>query len=156
MSTVHGLPFTPPEGWDVTEVMVQLKGPPVDDLKDPRMMQSQYPLRPNLIVHRRQMPAGADVDMVCAEICAELVHSIEGMKDLSTEALSFGDGTEGRVVQFDFPAGKAATVRQFQAMRLDEDVLTTLTLTVDATTLTDERKAAYFASLATAGAPTAG
>lgn len=154
-SSVHGLPFQPPADWSVTEVMVQMKGPPVDDLKDPRMMQSQYPLRPNLIVHRRQLPGGADVDMICAEICAELVHSIEGMRDLSTEALTFVDGQEGRVVQFDFPAGKAATVRQFQALRLDDSVLTTLTLTVDATTLNDERKAAYFKSLASAGAPSA-
>lgn len=150
-SSVHGLPFAPPEGWAVTEVMVQLKGPPVDELKDPRMMQSQYPLRPNLIVHRRQIPTGADLDMVAAEICAELVHSIEGMRDLSTNELAFADGHAGRVVQFDFPAGKAATVRQFQALRLDDDVLTTLTLTVDATTLNDERKDSYFQSLASAG-----
>lgn len=148
---VHGLPFVPPEGFLVSEVMVSLKAAPRTDLKDPRVLQPQHSIRPNLIVHRREIPAGANVDMVCGEICAELVNSIEGMKNLATERFSFLDGASGRVVSFDFPAGKAATVRQYQALRLDDCVLTTLTLTVDATTLTHDVKERYLTSLASAG-----
>lgn len=153
MSKEHGLSYEAPAGFEPVEVMVTLKGPPVDDLKDPRALQKQFPIRPNLILHRRGVQPGASVDMLCGEICAELVSSISGLSNLLTGPFSFADGAEGMLVSFDFPAGKAATVRQFQAMRLDGETFTTATLTVDASTWTDARQEQLFGSIASIAAP---
>lgn len=152
MLQAYGLQFTPPSEFAPDEFMVTMRGPPVGNLKDPRMPQKQFPVRPNLIVHRRVTGAAASLGLLCSEICAELVGSIPAMKDLHAEPFGFDDQATGMMVVFDFPAGKA-TVRQFQAMRLDNGVLTTLTLTVDSTTLTDALKAGYYRSMATMAAP---
>lgn len=153
MANEHGLSYDAPAGFEPVEVMVTLKGPATDDLKDPRAMQSQFPIRPNLILHRREVRPGATVDMLCGELCAELVSAIDGMKNLATGAFAFADDAAGMLVSFDFPAGKAATVRQFQAMRLDGDVFTTATLTVDASTLTDDKKERFFDAIGSIAAP---
>ena len=153
MANEHGLTYDAPAGFEPVEVMVTLKGPAVDDLKDPRALQKQYPIRPNLILHRREVRPGATVDMLCGEVCAELVSSISGLSNLLTGPFEFSDKSEGMLVTFDFPAGKAATVRQFQAMRLDGDSFTTATLTVDASTWSDAREEQLFGSIASIGAP---
>lgn len=145
---IHELPFEAPAGFEVSEVMLTLKGPAVDDLVDPRMLQKQRAIRPNLIVHRRPIADAATLDLVVAEMCAELLTSIPSLQDLKTTPFTFADGAKGSVVQFDFAAGKAAAVRQFQAVRVDAGALVTLTLTVDHTTLNDATLARYMQSLA--------
>lgn len=135
--------------------MLSLRGPAVGDLKDPRMLQKQSPVRPSLIVHRRVVGTEASLDLLCGEVCAELVNSVEGMQDLRTEAFPFEDGVKGSLVVFDFSVKHGAHVRQFQALRLDGPVLTSLTLTVDAVTLNDKAKENYFKALASTRAPSA-
>lgn len=153
MTDIHGLNLDLPADFTVDEVMVSLRGASVSDLKDPRMLQKQHPVRPSLIVHRRHVGTEAALDLLCAEICAELINSVDGMQDLRTEPFAFDDGAQGSVVIFDFPARHGARVRQFQAARLDGPMFTTLTLTVDAVTLTDKLKETYFKSLASTRAP---
>lgn len=140
------LPFSPPNGFDLGEVMFSFRGPEVSDLKDPRAMQTQTAVRPNLIAHKRPA-SGADIEMLTAEMCAELLTSIDNIEDLATDGLTFSDGNEGRLVSFTFPAGKVMRVRQYQALRLDGETLTTLTLTVDGATLTDGRLETYMSSM---------
>lgn len=152
MSDTHGLAFSPPNGFEVSEVMVTLRGPDVSALREPRAMQPQFPIRPNLIVHRRPSPEGATLEMLTAEMCAELLTTIDGLQDLNTEALKFSDGEDGGLVTFNFPAGKAMTVRQFQAVRIDGAQLSTMTLTVESSTLNDAAWAGYQATLASLGA----
>ena len=126
--------------------MFSFRGPEVSDLKDPRAMQTQTAVRPNLIAHKRPSQ-GADIEMLTAEMCAELLTSIENIEDLATDGLTFADGNEGRLVSFTFPAGKVMRVRQYQALRLDGETLTSLTLTVDGATLTDALLETYISSL---------
>ena len=156
MADIHGLPFSPPPDFGIAEIMVTLRGPSVAGLKDPRALQPQRAIRPNLIVHQRALPAESTLDLLCGEMCAELLTSIEQLENLQTAPFPFADGADGRLVQFDFAAAKAMTVRQFQALRLDGNIFTTLTLTVSTTTLTDEVRDRLLASLASMGTPTAG
>jgi hypothetical protein len=151
--SIHGLNISPPAGFDVSEVMVTLRGPSVQALHEPRARQSQHPIRANLIVHRRTLPSSASLDLLCGEACAELLSSVDQLTNLETGGFTFSDGADGRVIQFDFSAGPAATVRQFQVLRLDGDTFSTLTLTVNRSTLTDELRDHYFASLQTLGSP---
>jgi len=151
MST-HELNFDAPEGFTHSELMVTFKGPDITALREPRAMQSQFPIRPNLIVHKRAAAAGATVEMLAAEMCAELLTSIDGLKDLNTEAFTFSDKSEGRLVSFDFAAGKAMTVRQFQAIRLDGAMVSTVTLTLDSAALNEEIWHTYKSALASLGA----
>ncbi|HMQ73811.1 MAG TPA: ABC transporter permease, partial [Rubrivivax sp.] len=67
------------------------------------------------------------------EVPAELVSSVAGLSGLTTEAFAFKDGAPGMIVSFDFGAPEVGTARQYHALRNDGRVLTTLTLTVDAT-----------------------
>lgn len=120
---------------------------PAPDLKSPLLLNKQLTVRPNLIVHRRMVPTGSHLELLCGEICAELVSAIPGMENLSSSPLQFTDGGRGLLVAFDFPAGQDAKVRQFQAMRLDDGLFTTLTLSIDATLLTPELQAHYVQSL---------
>lgn len=150
---LHDLQFTPPADFAVSEVMVTLRGPNVDTLQDPRILQPQRAVRPNLIVHRRILSGAATLDLLCGEMCAELLSSIDQLQNLQTDAFTFADGADGRVIQFDFSAGRAASVRQYQVLRLDQLVFTTLTLTVSKNTLTDAVKDRYFAALASLGTP---
>jgi hypothetical protein len=152
MTDTHGLPFEPPTNFDVSEVMVTLRGPDTAALREGRALQPQFPVRPNLIVHRRPAPAGAELDLLTAEMCAELLTTIDGLRDLKTDEVTLRDETPGRMVSFDFPAGKAMTVRQFQVVRLDADTLWTMTLTVDSAILTDELWASYEQTLLSLGA----
>lgn len=154
MADIHGLTLNLPEGFSADEVMVTLKGPPASHLKDPRMLQKQHPVRPNLIIHRRLINGEADVELLCGEICAELVSAIDGMQNLSTKSFAFADGAQGMLVSFDFPV-KQATVQQHQALRLDGAVFTTLTLTVDASTFNDKSKEDYFSTMKSVQPPKA-
>lgn len=152
MTDIHGLKLDLLPDFSVDEVMVSMRGPSVQDLKDPRMLQKQLPVRPSLIVHRRIVGTAAALDMLVGEICAELIGSIQGMENLRTEPFAFDDGAAGTLIVFDFPVSMAR-VRQFQVARLDGGALTTLTLTVDAVTLTDKLRETYFKALASTRAP---
>ncbi len=149
--TLAGLRIDTPQDWSPDEVMMSFRAPP-SDLKSPMVLNKQLVVRPNLIVHRRPVDAKSapSIEIVCGEVCAELVSSIPGMENLTTGRFEFQDGASGMLAAFDFPAGNDARVRQFQAMRLDGGMLTTLTLSIDATLLTAELTASYLRTLASA------
>jgi hypothetical protein len=147
--TFRGLSFEPPAGFTADEAMLSLRAPP-PALADPRVLQKQFPIRPNLLVHRRQVGSEADLELLAGEICAELVNSVVGLQALTTERFAFDDGAPGLIIGFDFPAPEAKTARQYQALRTDEGVLTILTLTVDGTRLNDETKRDWLKCLSSA------
>jgi hypothetical protein len=149
VDSIRGLRFDPPDGFLADEVMVSLRAPP-PQLVDPRVLQKQVPVRANLIVHRRRIGDEADLELCAGEICAELVNSVVGMQSLTTERFAFDDGAPGMIVGFDFPAAEAATVRQYQALRIDDGVLSILTLTIDGARLNDDAKATWLKCLSSA------
>jgi hypothetical protein len=150
MTVLNGLRFDPPGDFQPDEAILSLSAP-MPALKAPLAVQKQLLVRPNLIVHRRLVSASASVPMLCGEICAELAAAMPTMENLATAEISFKDGARGMLVSFDFAAGAAnAKVRQFQALRLDGPLFSTLTLSVDATTLNDELTKHWLSVLASA------
>lgn len=143
-----GLSFDPPPELVQEEVILTLRAPPGPI--ESRMLQRQIPVRSNLIVHRKQVGANATLPLLVAEVSAELVSGVVGLKGLATEPIRYADGVEGVIVSFEFPMRDVAAARQFHALRLDDGVLTNLTLTVDGMTLNDGAKKKWFDVLASA------
>ncbi len=136
-----GLSLTAPD-FVIDEVMISMRAPaPVAG--DSRLLNKQTAIRPSLIAHRRTTGAVATLEMLTGEVVAELVSSITGLSALTTETFSYVDGAVGVIVGFDFAAAEVGTARQYHALRLDDGVLTTLTLTIDGLTLTDSGKTAW-------------
>lgn len=133
-----GLVFDPPADLRPEEALLTLRAPPGPS--DPRLLQKQVPVRANLIVHRRRVGAEATLPLMVAEVSAELVSTVIGLRGLATEDIRFADGVVGVIVSFEFPMREVAAARQFHALRLDDGVLTDLTLTVDGLTLNDAAK----------------
>ncbi len=143
-----GLTFDPPADLAPEEATLILRAPPGPS--DPRLLQRQLPVRANLIVHRRRVGPEATLPLMVAEVSAELVSTVTGLRALATEDLRFADGAPGVIVSFEFPMREVAAARQFHALRLDDGVLTDLTLTVDGLTLNDAARKKWFDVLASA------
>lgn len=133
-----GLQVDQPPEMVIEESMLTLRSPPGPST--PLALQKQIPVRPNLIVHRRRVGPNATMSLLVGEVSAELASTIIGMKGLATEQITYTDGKQGVIVSFEFPMREVASVRQFHALRLDDDVFTDVTLTVDGTTLNDAAK----------------
>jgi hypothetical protein len=150
---VHaGLHLALPPEFTIDQTMVSFRAPP-PTAGDPRVLQKQTPIRPSLIVHRRDVGDVA-LEILAGEITAELVQSVGGLSGLTTEALSYDDGDLGIIISFDFAAPEIGTARQYHVVRKDGPILTTLTLTIDKLTLTDSAKTrwlAFFAAVARDG-----
>src|SRR5262245_33313452 len=116
------LRFNPPAEFIEEEVLQTYRMPYVPGLKEPRVLQAQVPVRPNLIVHRRKIEA-EDIADVAATICDQLMKSIEGLSEIATSELVFKDGVEGMLLEFSFPAVGNYSVVQMQALRIDAGVL---------------------------------
>lgn len=134
--TLRGLTFDTPQGFEPDEAVLSFRAP-MPALSTPLAMNKTLTVRPNLIVHRRVVADGASIEMLTGEICAELANAMSSMENMATAEMKFKDGAHGMLVSFDFAANEHAKVRQFQALRLDGSLFTTLTLSVDATTLND-------------------
>lgn len=145
-----GLELQPPADFQVEESMLTLRAPP--GVSEPRMLQKQIPVRANLIVHRRRVGANATLALLAGEVTAELASTVIGLRNLTTEPIKFDDDRDGVIVAFEFPLRDVAGVRQFHALRLDGEIFTDVTLTVDGTTLNDAAKQKWLAVLTSAAA----
>lgn len=147
-----GMQFDPPESFQLVETMLSLRAPARQELADPRLVQGitkkQTIVQPNLIVHRRKAKSGADLESLVGEACAEFVRSLVRLENMDKQDFAFNDENPGFLVMFDFPTKESQTLRQYHAFRLDGDKFTTLTLTVDGATLTDDIEETYLDSLA--------
>lgn len=130
----QSLQFELPDNFSSDEVILSFRAP-APTLNTKLTLNKQLAVRSNLLVHRRMLDSETTIEMVCGEVCAELVSSIPSLENLASSRFEFADGAQGMLVLFDFAAGDQARVRQYQAMRLDGVSLSTLTLSVDGTTL---------------------
>lgn len=142
---VGSIHFAMPQDFAADEVMMSFRAPP-PALKTPLLLNKQITVRPNLIVHRRPIDPQTSVELVCGEICAELASSIPDLQNLATSRLQFADQVIGMLVIFDYSA-RDASVRQYQAIRVDGGMLTTLSLTIDGLSLDQETHAHYVSVL---------
>jgi hypothetical protein len=142
-----GLKLDTPNDFVIDQAMISFRAP-APTTGDPRVLHKQTPIRPSLIVHRRDAGAESDIGILAGEITAELVTSVPGLSALTTESFSFVDGAPGILVGFDFGAPEVGTARQYHALRVDGPILTTLTLTIDKLTLNEPTKAKWLGVLA--------
>jgi hypothetical protein len=149
MHTHAGLRLDPPEDFVIDQTMISFRAP-APTAGDPRVLQKQTAIRPSLIVHRRDVGAMAPLEILAGEVTAELVSTVSGLSGLSSEAFTFADGAVGIIISFDFAAPEVGTARQYHALRKDNAVLTTLTLTIDKLTLNEATKSRWLALFASA------
>ncbi len=144
------LKFTPPAEFVEEELMTTWRAPYVPNLKEPRVLQRQMPVRPNLVVHRRTVGEQQNLAEVASTVCDELMQSIEGLSKIATSELVFEDGASGMLLEFSFPAVGSYEVVQLHAMRMDGGVLTSLTLCTEGSRITPEVHRRYRECLASA------
>lgn len=141
-----GLKLDTPADFIIDQAMISFRAPPPTAL-EPRLLQKQTAIRPSFIVHRRDVGDAAALPVLAGEITAELVSSISGLSALTTEAFAYVDGAPGILVGFDFGSDEVGTARQYHALRVDDRILTTLTLTIDKLTLNDAAKTKWLTLL---------
>jgi hypothetical protein len=144
------LKFTPPAEFIEEELMTTWRVPYVPDLKEPRVLQRQVPVRPNLVVHRRTVGEQKDLADVASSVCDQLMRSIDGLSKIATSELVFDDGVTGMLLEYSFPAVGSYEVVQLHAMRLDGGVLTSLTLCTEGSRVTPEVHRRYRECLSSA------
>ena len=145
-TSVEGMKFEAPEGFVREETMVSLRIPAEKGFADARV---KTPIRPNMIVHRRPEKS-ADLAAVLAHVQGELLTAVSGISPIEAADVTFADGKKGALIAYSMPAPKGLEISQLQAMRLDDGVLTTLTVSTERAALTPERKAAYVKALVSA------
>jgi hypothetical protein len=149
------LAFDPPAELAEEEWMSAWRVPYQPALKEPRALQPQLPVRPNLIVHRRRVDPDQEVQDAASVICEQLMKSIEGLSEIAVSELAFQDGVTGLLLEFSFPATSSYKVVQLEALRIDAGVLTTLTYCTEMTRLTPEEHRRFSAFLSSATVPKA-
>jgi hypothetical protein len=147
-TSLEQLHFDPPADFVHEEVVSSWRAPLAPNLNDPKLMQPQAAVRPNLTVTRVQVEH-PDLAAIAARAADELLDRIKGVQGLRTTELEFADGAKGLLLEYAFPL-MGFTVVQLQAMRIDGDTLTTLVLCTEASRLTDAVHAQYIASLKSA------
>jgi hypothetical protein len=156
MATMSSLTFDPPEEFIEEEMMTSWRVPYTPGLKDPRVLQPQLPVRPNLIVQRRKVDKGQDLPVIAAGVCGQLLDSIEGIGEIASAEITFQDGVIGLLLEFSFPAVGTYRIVQLHALRLDGEILTSMTLCTEMSRLTPEVHGRYRACLASASLDPAG
>jgi hypothetical protein len=147
-SSLENLHFVPPADFVHEEIVSSWRAPVAPGLSDPKLMQPQAVVRPNLTVTRVQVET-PDLAAIAARAADELLERIKGIQGLRTTELQFSDGVKGVLLEYAFPVMQF-TVVQLQAMRIDGDTLTTLVLCTESSRLTDSVHAQYVASLKSA------
>lgn len=152
---INKLVIEPPQGFLAEEMSASWRvAAPADDLKEARAPgMTQLVVRPNLIVQRRKVPAEIggtpnDIGRLVAAVVADLVRHIAGISTIDTDEFTFADGNVGLLIKYTMPGHKDFKLAQMQAARLDDDVLTTATLSTELSRLNPATVELYVKSLA--------
>jgi hypothetical protein len=129
--------FEPPAGFSPDETMISLRAPTVGTAPSP-----------SLVAHSKTARKGASLEELVGEMTAELVQGVSGLKDLTTAEFTFDDASTGVLIAYNLPVATGVLLRQYHVLRLDDDRLTTLTLTVPVQGVTEAQSELYVKSLA--------
>ncbi len=146
--SLEGLQFDPPADFVHEEVVSSWRVPLKNEVKDPKLLQAQAVVRPNLTVTRVQVDE-PDLEAITARACHELMERIQGVQGVRATQIVFADGKNGMLVEYAFPV-MSFTVVQMQALRVDDHTLTTLALCTEASRMTNEVRDEYVKSLQSA------
>lgn len=147
---ISQLTVTPPSDFLEEEIVTTWRAPLKKDLKAGPIMQFQAPVRPNLIATQRQVKATATLAELMSKVCADMMRHIEGLDDIETTEFEFTDGTAGLLLKYTMPVHGKFTVYQLQAGRLDGTTFTTLTISTEASRLTEDDLKTYLTCIANA------
>lgn len=148
--TLSKLTLDPPAGFLAEETTQSWRvAAPDGELKEARAPgMTQLVVRPNLIVQRRKVVLPTDVGALVAGVCADLVRHVAGISTIDTDEFTFADGKVGLLLKYTMPAFKEFKLAQMQAARLDDDVLTTVTISTELSRLNAATVELYVKSLA--------
>ena len=93
-------------------------------------------------------PPGVGLELLVAAVEDDLRQAFDGLEDFESRPFDFDDGTTGHLISFRCAFGEGDQVRQFHALRLDDNQFSTLTLTVDGFKLNDEKRQGFLQCLA--------
>jgi len=104
----------------------------------------------NLVLQRQK-----NIDLSDARQVAELVKKnvensalASSLKNIKIQDFIFADSKEGAFLSFKLSDGKELNVTQFQVVRIDDEIITTATLTLDSSKLNSSSRKIFMASLA--------
>ena len=136
--SIPGVLFRPPfdsEPSDAILTLVSRRAPQ----RDARALKSVDPIRPSLVLQRRRVARGTSLEAVAA-LCVQDVSNVVGSyRVVSTKPLSFADGKDGLLLVYKVRATPYLLI-QTQALRVDGDVATTLTITSSASISAEQRE----------------
>jgi hypothetical protein len=131
---VEGFTFTAPAGFRTEEQTISLRmivdGP-----------------APSLIVQSKPARDGASIEELAAQTFSELAQTIPGMKGGSQNEFTFADGGHGIVLAYNFPTA-SGDLRQYFVLRLHQQRLCTITLTLPSASLTEGNARLFMAAIA--------
>ncbi len=150
--TLAKLTLEPPAGFLAEETTSSWRvAAPEGELKEARAPgMTQLVVRPNLIVQRRKVVLPTDIGALVAGVCADLVRHVVGISTIDSDEFTFADGKVGLLIKYTMPAFKEFKLAQMQAARLDDDVLTTVTISTELSRLNAAVVEQYVKSLASA------
>src|SRR3990167_393711 len=131
---VEGFTFTPPAGFRTEEQTIALR------------MVVDGPA-PSLIVQSKPARAGASLEELAGQTFSELSQTVPGMKGASRTEFSFADGGTGIVIAYNFPTA-AGELRQYFVLRLHEQRLCSVTLTLPSASLTEGNARLFMSAIA--------
>ncbi len=143
-----GLAFEAPPGFRRESTTVTLRVAPGAGFDEAGL---RSPVRPNLIVNRRPAPA-AGLAACVARVEEDLLRTIPGIRAIDAADVRFADGAVGVVLGYTYPAPRVAGVIlcQLQALRLDGETLSSLTVTTTLSHLTETRRDQFLKVLVSA------
>lgn len=144
----HGLQWEPTQNLGLEEVSLTLRIP--GSASQSASSEKHGSLRPNLIARVLRTKPDTDLDTILQDMCAEIQNTASTLlQDFTVQEFVFADQSKGHLISFVF-AFRGVALQQYHAVRLDNDLLTTLTLTVDAKLLNESSKHHYLSALASA------
>ena len=130
---VEGFTFTPPAGFRTEEQTIALRM--IVDGPAPSFLIQTKPARP-----------GVTIEELAAPTLSELTQTIPGMKGGSKSEFTFADGGAGIVLAYTFPTA-AGELRQYFVLRLHQQRLCTITLTLPQSSLTEGNARQFMAAI---------
>lgn len=135
---VGSLRFEPPAPFACDEQMLSFIAPAPPEAAG----------RTSLLVRQKDVPAGAHLARLAGEALADLAQSVKGISHISKAEIAFDDGQPGMLFAYEFAARGHTVLRQFYALRLDGEKLTSITLTADKASLDDATASSFLDAIA--------
>lgn len=127
------LRFAPPPAFRCDEQMVSYVS-----RKDPADKKAT-----SLLLRQKDVRDGSDLATLAGEALADLAQSVKGISHISRAEIEFDDGAPDILFAYEFASRGREVVRQFYALRLDGQKLTSITLSAEKSELDDETAARF-------------